>query len=524
MSQSNRSDKEFTQPRRIGHLFSQHNLGSIYLSSTLELLHLLTKLGIKPKQDGWRKYATAYLRTEDSRFLLATFRLKIGLTTLDDTHVLTRQWIIEQLAHFFKTHPRLWNTRLKWQRRSANIQQNEHLDMVWAEFDASGNLSRLRTFFDADKGLSFEDSAQPYADFFIQAYNKTRLAGRQRPYDLLMAIRYMVKNTLDEKAGIEFAQRILDSVFIHFENVASDRRLEFPDFSVFPHPGGGAFNILCRLQPSGYHEADLWFHVNHALQDGNPVLEAIQELRTMCGTSGAMLLPPPSHNRESFTFVQPAHHDSGREVAYTYQYLSFERLLHERERLNKKYSHLLKSKITITGMVIWGLGNQPAFRDTKLTTIVDVPENPAADVPRTLGFITNNPNDFLDENDRELSCIRYQIAINDAIEAARKREDITYAALKSQALAPITSYEMTLSLVPQAVHDIGGKVSLTLMPLADFCTPPADDTKEAVIAIGNFMMPTEDGKLAGVVCIKSVKDKARPYWESVYDTITQWRA
>ena len=101
---------------------------------------------------------------------------------------------------------------------------------------------------------------------------------------------------------------------------------------------------------------------------------------------------------------------------------------------------------------------------------------------------------------------------------------MTYAALESQALVPITSYEMTLSLVPQAIHDIGGKVSLTVMPLADFCTPPADDTKEAVIAIGNFTMPTEDAKLAGVVCIKSVKDKARPYWESVYDTITQWSA
>lgn len=523
MNKSDWAVKELIQPTRISHLFSQHNLGSIYLKSTLEFLHFLLRLGAKPKEDGWRKYTTAFLRTEDSRFLLAAFNLKIKLNTLDDdTHIKTKYWIIEQLTHFFATHPQLWNTRLEWHRKGASIQPNKHLDIVWAEFDKGRNLSKIGTFFDADKGVSLEDLSHPYADFFIQAYNKTLLAGRQRPFYLLMALREILKNTSDEKAGVEFAQRVIGSVFIHFESIQSNRRLEFPDFSVFPHPGGGAFNILCRSQAPGFQEVDLWFHINHALQDGNPVLEAINDLKTIWGISGTMVFPQPPDNCRTFTLVQPAHNDSGKELAYTHQYLSFEHLLSERERLNQKYSHLLKNKITVSGMIIWGLGNQPFLCNMKLTMIVDVPENPNTYEPRTLGFITSKPNDFLDESDKELSFVRYQIYINDAIESARNREDMTYAALKGQALMPTTSYEITLSLAPQAVRDIGGNVALTIMPLADYCTPPADNTKDAVIAIGNFMMPTEDGKLAGLVCIKSVKDNLHQYWESVYNTITQW--
>jgi len=523
VNKSNRGDKKLIQPKRFRHLFNQHNLGSIYLSSTIAFLHLLVKLGAKPREDGWRKYATAFLRTEDSRFILTSFKLKTELNILDDgVPIKIKQWVIEQLAHFFTKYPQLWKTRLEWHRSGARFQPNPHLDIVWAEFDNVRNLSKIRTFFDVDKGLTHDDSSNPYTDFFIQAYNKTLFTGRQRPYHLLMAYREILKNTSDEKAGIEFAQRVLDSVFIHFEEIQSDKKLEFPDFSVFPHPGGGAFNILCRLQSPGYQEADLWFHINHALQDGNPVLEAINDLKKGWGTSGAMVYPPPPQDSKTFTLVQPAHNDSGRNLAYAHQYLSFQHLLKERERLNQKYSHLLNSKITVPGMIIWGLSNQHFLNNIKLTIIVDVPSNSSMVEPRTLGFITNKPNDFLDENDRELSFIDYQIYINDAIESVRKRKDLTYLALKSQALMPTVSYEMTLSMVPDAVYDIGGKVSLTIMPLAEHCAPPADDTKDAVIAIGNFRMPAGDGKLVGLVCIKSLQGELHHYWETVYNTITQW--
>jgi hypothetical protein len=94
--------------------------------------------------------------------------------------------------------------------------------------------------------------------------------------------------------------------------------------------------------------------------------------------------------------------------------------------------------------------------------------------------------------------------------------------MKAQALVPVEMYEMTLAMVPGAVRDIGGKYSLTIMPLADYCAAPSDDAKDAVIAVGNIKMPTSDGKLAGSVCVKSIKEDVNHYWESIYKTITEW--
>jgi len=520
---SHRANKILLQPRRMKDLFARRNAGSMYLLFTWKLLRLLLKLGIKPRVDGWRKYATAFLRTEDTRFLLAVFRLKVELGVGDDdVHITSKQWIIEQLAHFFSANPQLWNTRLEWNRSGASIQPNNHLDFVWAEFDNGGNLSTMRVFRDVDKGLSLDDSASLYSDFFVQAYNKTILAGRQRPYHLLVTLQALLKNAVYKNTAIDFAQRVLDSVFIHFESIESDEKLDFPDFSIFPHPGGGAFNISCRLQSPDYNEVDLWFHIHHALCDGNPVLEALNDQKRTWGTTGAMVFPPIAQGNKTYTCVEPTHNDSGRDLVYAHQHISFEHLLEERKRLNQKYRRLLKNKITIAGMVLWGLSNQPFMKDSKITLIVDVPLNSRTGEPRTLGFITSKPNEVVDENDTELSFVRYQTFINDAIEWVRKREDQTYIVLECQALMPAISYEMSLALVPHAVRDVGGTVSLTLMPLADYCTPPADDTKDAIIAIGNIMMPTKDGKLAGAVCIKSVKDDVGQYWESIYNTITQW--
>ena len=522
MNKPNPAQKDLVQPKRIGNLFTQRNIGSFCLSSVLEFLFFLLRLGIKPKTEGWRKYTAAFLRTEDSRFLLSVFRLKIGLDDRgNDAHINTKLWVIRQLGSFYKTHPQLWSTRLEWNRNGASIQPNKHLDFVWAEYGSSGKLTKIRAFFDGDQEAAPEVSAQ-YAELFIQAYNQTVCTGRQRPYHLMKALRGLARNNTQENAIIEFGQRILDSVFIHFESMEENGGVNLPDFSKFPHPGGGAFNILCRLHSPDYDEVDLWFHINHVLHDGNPVLEAITGLKRIWGTAGAMVFTQPAQDSKSCSLIHPFYNDSGRELVYAHQQISFEHLLKERERLNQKYGRLLKNKITIAGMILWGLSSQPFLKDCKLTLIIDVLPDSGKNEPRTLGFVTTEPNDFLDEADRELSFVKYQVFLNDAVELARKREDQTYVSLKSQALTPVTSYEMTQAMVPNAIQDIGGKISLTIMPLADYCAPPADDTKDAIIAIGNIMMPAGDGKLAGAVCIKSIKEDVNRYWESVYNTISDW--
>lgn len=514
--------KYLRQPTRIRELFTNRSFSSFYLSSVLEFLRFLLKLGIRPEIDGWRKYASAFLRTEDSRFLFPAFKLKIGSEASGETLNKKKQWIIEQLVCFLKTNQHLWKTKLKWHRKGASIQPNSHLDIVWAEFDNENNLSGIRVYFDANEGLLNDNSDHPFTSFFTEAYNRTISSGRQRPYQLMMIFKDLVRNKTNQQQALEFMQRVMDGVFIHFETCDEDHKLNIPDFSLVPHPGGGAFNILCRLRPPAFNEVDLWVHINHVLQDGLPILEAISQIRKKWGTTGNFVLPRLIKEKDAYTCVQPVHNDSGRELVYVHQHISFGHLLLERKRLNQKYSHLLKGKITVAGMIMWGLGNQPFLRNIKITLIIDVDPSPDTSEPRTLGFVTCRPNAAINNNDKEDSFVQFQEYLNEAIELVKSRKDQIYFTMKGQAILPAIAYEKTFSMIPDAVRDIGGKISLTIVPEAEYCVPPADDTKDAIINIGNIKMPTADGELAGVVCIVSVKDDAHQYWESVYNAITFW--
>lgn len=522
MNPLNPDSPKVAAPRQIKELFEQHNLGTFYLSNTLTFLHALIRLGVKPREDGWRKYATAFLRTEDSRFTLAVFRLKLSSTHQNGENPdEAKRILLTRLAEFFKLHPHLWNTRLVWSRKAANIRPNEHLDLVWADFDPQGNLSQLHCLFDADQAPSFDEPDPAFTREFIQAYNQTRLCGHQRPYFLLKAVRDGFKNSPKAKSGVDFAQRIMDCVFVHFETIPPDKRFDFPDFSLRCHPGGGAFNLWCRLQPDG-KEADLWFSGNHALADGNPVVEAIDDLKKEWGVQGAMLYPSPAPDPENYTLFRSSFNDTGKDLVTVQQFLSFTHLIECRAMLNEKYRAQLDEPITIAGMVLWGLSNQPLLKGIKLTVAVDVPPCPDPGKPRTLGFVTSKPGSFLYGSEREKAFIDYQNYLNRAFHTAKKREDLSYAMMLCQTLVPVEAYQTSLALVPQAITDIGGIVTLTIIPHADFCLAPGDDSKDICIAISNFNMPTEDGQKAGVVSIKTLKKDADSLREATFNAITRW--
>lgn len=499
------SNRAASPPRRIRDLFDHRNFGAWYLSSTLEFLHFLTRLGLKPKEDGWRKYSTAFLRTEDSRFILAIFKLRADN--------FSRQDILEKISHWLQNDPQLWNTRLAWTRRSARVEPNERLDLVWADFDPQANLTDLGFFPDLARGRAFDEADSPPAPAFIRAYNQTRLAGRQRPHLLLDAVKKDAPDALD------FSRRVLNGVFVRFEEASPDKRFNLPDFSAYPHPGGGALHILCRLQPNG--EIDLWFHVSHVLQDGIPMTEALAALKQSWGRRETLVLPAPAKRQEERSVLHPIHNESGREMTYIQQVLSFESLLGARKKLNEKYAEHLEGNITVAGMILWGLGQYPFLRDAKMTTVVDVPA--LMDQPRTLGFVPTKPGSFFNEGDREASFIAYQNYLNRAIDRTRQRADLTYAALRGQALAPIVSYEMTFASMPQVVRDIGGTTTLTLIPAAEYVAANTDETRDALIAVGNFNLPTETGERGGMVSVKAVQEDALRYWEAVFNAVMNWK-
>ena len=127
-----RSKQSAGLPRRIRDLFNRRGFGALYLFATLEVLHLLTRLGPNPKEDGWRKFYTAFLRTEDSRFTLAIFKLRADSSSKKD--------ILEKISRWLMDYPHPWNTRLAWTRHGAHVEPNRRYRRTLSIISTSRNL------------------------------------------------------------------------------------------------------------------------------------------------------------------------------------------------------------------------------------------------------------------------------------------------------------------------------------------------------------------------------------------------
>ena len=50
-----------------------------------------------------------------------------------------------------------------------------------------------------------------------------------------------------------------------------------------------------------------------------------------------------------------------------------------------------------------------------------------------------------------------------------------------------------------------------------------DETRDALIAVGNFNLPTETGERGGMVSVKAVQEDALRYWEAVFNAVMNWK-
>ena len=61
-----------------------------------------------------------------------------------------------------------------------------------------------------------------------------------------------------------------------------------------------------------------------------------------------------------------------------------------------------------------------------------------------------------------------------------------------------------------------GSVVITTIKDADFFIAPSSDViLDGFIAFGNFSIPTKDDKMAGMVSVKTAKDKVKRYLDAV---------
>ena len=297
---------------RMRRLVDRWSLSVFTLFLIIKFLQFLKRLGIKPKENGWRKVTRAYLRTEHSKFVLACFGLNFRKDAVSQGGDLENKkaQIIQKLADFFRSQPQL-HWKIQWARFSAKAAKKDLIDIVLADFNEEGSLKSIVVYLDPDAGSADFDALdanlkEGLTQGIIRIYNRTKeLDDKVRPLILKKELgRWLLAEmTRPSKTALKqarcYAQRVLSADFIRFEEVpvergpADPRRFASPDFIKHKHPGFGLLNIVCRLNGDD-NCVDLWFQCNHVPIDGLPMQEVLDELKKRWGGGSTFKFPPAS--------------------------------------------------------------------------------------------------------------------------------------------------------------------------------------------------------------------------------------
>lgn len=247
------TDLRETATRKIAKMWSPSRL---LLSIGMKALATLTRLGIAPKEDPWRKRTRAFHRGEEGKIVLAVFRLNPysdfptaeGLSGFLESEQFCEH-IVNRLALFLRIQRELLRHRLDWRRSGVRIVDNAHVDVVMAAFDDEGRLSGITADLESPTPRP-QDAAKLDHDV-VDSYNQTKdLDDKRRPYIFARMLRAAaVRGRRHRQEELAYTERVASGVFIHFEVADPKDRFQLPDFSRRKHPGQGAFNILCQFTP-----------------------------------------------------------------------------------------------------------------------------------------------------------------------------------------------------------------------------------------------------------------------------------
>ncbi len=505
------------------------NFGTAIFFLIVKFLQFLLKLGFKPNGDGWRRVTESYLRTEHSKFALAAFKLNFwsdldveGSKTLDSA----RKHLIERLAQFLKLHPAT-HWKLQWNRFSTKRQKKEFIDIVHAFFDENGNLKDLKTYFDQGEDIGSLGDAQPDAKatlikIIIENYNNTKdLGDKKRPKILQRRINVCLsrKPQLKDKGWAEvFIERVLSATFISFETLpsvdvgANRKRFQTPRFIKRKHPGFGFLNIICRFTED-FNEADLWFQFSHIPADGVPMQEILNDLKQQWGQRGFFKFPAPDY-RENLRPELCSTKDSNGTAYHVSEFVDFQPLRKLRWKLNAQYSSQLKGSITIVALFIWKLAQHEVFKDIKFAVPIDLYSSQGQE--RTLGFVFIRPSVYFNDTKPDKGFLGFQEEFDLQLQTVRERRSLSYGLLESYTLTHPIMYSATSKFMLSAVGHFVGTLGVTIIKNADFFMGPLSDIHiGGFIAIGNFLVSTEDDRNICNVSIKGPKDKIADYLEII---------
>jgi hypothetical protein len=199
-------------------------------------------------------------------------------------------------------------------------------------------------------------------------------------------------------------------------------------------------------------------------------------------------------------------------------YVSFERFIKLRKHLNDKYYAQMGGPATVSSMMIWGLAQQKFFRDRKFLFPVDtalITEQPPQDKNISLIFI--RPSKFFNTQDPLEGFLKYQREFNQRLFATRLGKSESYEMLELYAMTHPLFYYIARYLMTKAMGEVVGTAGLTILKDAEMFVSPLTDLQfNGFVAMGNMMMPTEDGKTSGAVSICGSRKQVREYIKAIY--------
>jgi len=510
---------------------SDRSLSSILRRFSLtNILNWLKRIASRPKKDGWRTAAQSYLRTEHSKFILAAFRLDLWSDAAhqkDMSNALAKKHLIERLALFLIDYP-ITHRQLRWGKFSTKKEKKDLIDIVCAEFNDNGTLGNIEPYFDTFRNAFEsinEDCKKRLNEIIVNTYNKlNNIKDEYRPrrlkkYLMGWALKHALISKNEAKEPAHYLERVLNSTFIHFEILPPDDahsdicRFKYPDFIKRKHPGFGVLNICCRLT-ADFREADLWFQIAHVSIDGVPMQEVLNSLKTRWGTCGDLIFPSVSGKKKEIV-PELCSTESGRTGRYhADQLIDFRPLLKIREDLNKHYADKLSSPITVISMLGWGLAHHHIFSRRRFLFPIDLPS--VNNKERTLGFVNIRPSYYIENDALEDSFLEYQLEFNRKLYRTQARISGIYKLFEIFALLPSPVYWFMQKFMKNLFSEALGSVVITTIKDADFFIAPSSDVIiDGFIAFGNFSIPTKDSKVAGIVSVKTTKDKVRQYLSAV---------
>lgn len=485
-------------------------------------LHFLRKfLRFVIKEDGWRKTTRIYLRTEESKFILACFRLilwsqeeAIEYTDLNSK----KNQVIKRLGDFFQQQPKV-HWQLQWSRFSARRIKKDKIDIVHAEFDENGSLKSIIPYLNlSGNDIKLDNIMDKLKANLIQGiveiYNRTKdLDDKVRPWILKKQLNKWILTQLRgttqkvRKQANYYIERILSATFIHFEEAILDYgRFDPPVFIKRKHPGFGFLNIVCRLSNKN-GELDLWVQCSHICEDGVPMQEVLQELKAKWGISGNLKFPPLSYGKEIIP-EQCSTKDDRNGVYSVSQFVNFYPFLKMVKEKNKEYAKRIK--MTPFRLFIWRLANHPTFRYKKFLVPVDL--HRCHNHQRTLGFVVIRPSIYFDKNSPENGFFKFDQEFERQVKTALAHRAERYELFESYALLPPLLYAIALKLLPLALKELSGSIGISVINKAEaFIAPYSDVQTDGFMALNSFFTPTEDGNRACYISIKGPKDKLKDY-------------